>query len=558
MSDQEVKIQMTATEAGVLRILQQLERGFQKQNEKLAEIEQQSRRTTDTVKSGFSSMGAGAEKLVGQITGITSGFALARIAAQKLKQEWDDLHQRQAKAADVQVDFATQMRQLLRQSAGTFGEKRLETSVERIAAVPGVTKTQAAEAIGRAIQAVGAHDEAGLQRSEQLAIAAKKLGPEMPEDESDAIIGTGARILEHSKKGTTAEAAIGFLLLAQKASGLTGSGALGRVIAPGTVHGIEAGLSPAESTALTAAIAHGSGTTEARAVGGAVAELLEGLQKRFPGQNLHDVLGKLQTDAQLRKRVFHPGPHGGIWAGGKELGALEMPAKIGQAVDRLFSGKDLAGNESVEARVFRETKAAVGDAATGAKAFQDLQRQFQQVPGADVIAKRQAGEASAQQGRIEDLRGAQIGEIRKQLQENLSAAGVGYWQREWMDIGEFDLSTATGADPRAVARRILRSESRAVGVPKEQRKRLQDLSDKLAPDNPSSTAPALPAAGVPTTSLPPRGTGGEGGSHHVRDHMILQTLQEIRDQGRRPTPVVSADRPQYSTQSRAGYALSVG
>lgn len=112
MSDQSVELQMTATQKGILEILDKMNRNTDSLARKMDKVEKASRKGAAAGKSGFDQATASVGQFLSQVSGIGSALSAAFAVVTAIKAEVESMKRRQEAAAFQGLTFSESVRRV--------------------------------------------------------------------------------------------------------------------------------------------------------------------------------------------------------------------------------------------------------------------------------------------------------------------------------------------------------------------------------------------------------------------------------------------------------------
>lgn len=395
----------------------------------------------------------GATKQFGQfltaVSGIGSVAGAVMMLAATLKREYDDLLNRQKRAADTQLGAAPAQREAIRNLGDdkTLTPDKLAAEVARISKKSGMDQAAVYQVASTALS----FKERAASAASVLPLVEMAAGLN-PENASAASANVKAlqAIAKISPK-SSAKDIQGFIMGGKLASPVVSDESYGSYIAPGIAQMMSLGNTGRQSAAFLGALGQGIGDEEGRITANAAItfqkQLLEETKGRVKG-GVFEQLAYLQTPegARIKKKLLGPLMAGNRNA--KKIG-LEGEAKAFATLIGFIK------NEGRYAEILKGTYEDTPEI-EGAGRFVDLQEQqlagqpLQQQFRLNRMLQNTAGNA-----RIEDILGGRTSITREGLQEIMASQGFGATDRTMAGL-RFDFETGLrGKTPTDAATTIL-------------------------------------------------------------------------------------------------------
>lgn len=465
-AQERVDIKVTADNAAALSALQAIAASLEK-------IGVGGQKAGGDVAGGLEKGAISAGKMALAMVGVGSAMQAVSTAINLTNKSWDDLIERQRKAADSQISFAdAQRRAAFMLDPGTLADATKE--MQRIQAETGVPSGALFGAIGAAASARGPDFEQS-QALKYVGIAARMLpGPSTQQDEIRSIVSAG---LEMNKgfPGTTPEQAMGALLsiapaLRQEEMPTLAQNAVAPISAQRAFGGDADTFKFLGS--IMAAVGQRSGDVSGRRTATNLTNFYKQIRvktamlpKNTTMEARMNFLMNTEAGTAIRKQMLGP-----LFAGGDiEAGAERGDEAMMQAAEQIFGADARVGLKS-EAKTFvglmellqsgdnktkRMVKAAQGMILepTDPKAGDVLRGRLAEIEAQPI---QRAARLDRQLGAVAEgmkqahLPGGTTAAVRKQLEEVLSASGADWLSRRG-NMFAFDVETLFGMSPQESA-----------------------------------------------------------------------------------------------------------
>jgi len=277
------------------------------------------------------------------VTGVGSAVGGVLTIARTLRAEYDNLLERQGKAADVQEFIDRAVLAASKNTIGLMTPEELRQEAVQINADTDVPIASAAHLIGAAVTSTGVQNAAELETAKQAAAAAAAYAPEADVETQSAVAGVGASLAK--RLGVSPEEAIGFM-------GKVGLQSKVRILqfqvqnlAPALLSLVASGMDAQSSAALITSMTQEgdfTGETTATAVQNVVGELKERFGDRFTDADgnfdARAALDLLRSDEDMREIFMRGGEINGQKFGAASIGR----AKSRMAFERLITPGTMA------------------------------------------------------------------------------------------------------------------------------------------------------------------------------------------------------------------------
>lgn len=436
MGDPQVTIEFLATDQAILRSFQTVERSLLRMESRMTSVERASKQAGDTTSDAFSGAATQIKNLTSGLAGIGSAAGAVLALANQLRREWENLKSRQQDAASAQLDFATSLKQAIRNAGDLLSGTELETMSREAALRTGSTAAVAARAIGGALSARGPTNRAQALEAVSAAEAALRFAEELPSEDIKQLAGSALDIQKGQRKKVSPEAAIGLVQKVGTLSRTTELLDLVQHIAPAIANLNTAGVPIQTAGSLVAALTQGSADFTGRTSRTASVQLQRQLLERFPKLSLDEAIRKLQDEPKLRAKFFR----GGHFPGGK-FGEASFEAKEFGAVQSLLTkGSDVA-------KAFEEGKGFLGSFDDGLKTYKDLMQKFASVPSIMNQKVKLAFDSVKTDLQLLNVEGGKTSILREGLIDVMKASGLSATEQDLTRLGFEGEALRTGRAP---------------------------------------------------------------------------------------------------------------
>lgn len=297
----QVTVEFAATDAGVVKALNQQLSGILKNQEALIKMGDASKRSGQQAKSGFEDAAKSALSFASGLGIVTTATGAVQLAVGQLRREFENLKQAQADAAKTQTDTAGALgnASFALGKDPTLDVAGLERELGAISQESGVKIRDLATAAADVLSARGdksAADALGALR------AAAKLAPDQPGN----LPVFAASALDISKgTGQTPEQALGQLLTVGTASRVTNLKGLAENVAPALIGLTKFGDTTTDAGALVAAVSQGVVDPTGAVSRTSATSLAAQLEEFLPGAGSTAArIATLQGDEKLRAKFL--------------------------------------------------------------------------------------------------------------------------------------------------------------------------------------------------------------------------------------------------------------
>lgn len=444
MADPKIKYTFTGDSADAQAAIAKLEKKFDALEARIKAVATKSK----DAGSGFDAMTKGAMGAAVAVTGIGSGMDLILKGIQAANAEWQDFVDRQAKAKDENLAFAASMTDLAAATSGGLpaakerAARLSEKGNVKIESVPeGLNRLQAAKGILQTDKNV---DDAFLAAAN---VARHK---------NETMVGLAETSLSITGqlRGTTAEQAIGWSKTAMENSRAASPADWNRNALPAILGANKINNTPIEyATAMNDAIGNAANDKTLKRTATAQLGLEMQLAKALP--ELPDTRSRveaIQADTELRDAFLEGKKHKG-----KALPGLktEFVGPDGEVLN--MDGGMMAGEKRMFPAIKDMLTKGTPSADTLAKTFRDLPKlqdskplydkwaaEMSEDPNMQVADRSMKLQNNAQGLRIRDTEGA-IGSINREgFEDNMSASGIGWFERQRLQWGRFGREAILG------------------------------------------------------------------------------------------------------------------
>lgn len=452
MADNDIRITFLAQQTDLLAALTKQATELNKLSTKWSEVktkaDEAGKSQGDAIENGLADMG----RFAGSLAGVGSAAAGVLTVVSALKAEYADLVSRQKAAATEQLSLAQKQAEAIRnlgQDKTIKSGDDLQTRIRQMSERTGLSETVLTGVTSGALSARG---ELSADKALAAVEAAATLAPDLGESGlTESAMGAMGLI----RRGASPKEALGFLLSIGKTSPIKSLENTMKNVAPAINRVAGFGGSSAESGALVSALATGMEDRTGEESGTAAVRLAEQLAERLPGmKSTAERIDAIRKDPKLRNKLF--GATGGTFQVTDETGRkrsqhfpqLEARAGAVTAYRELlgFGGKVGSTGNAFDA-FLKETPNV------GPQAAMLFDEEVAKKSSTDVLRaaglKRAADSAKARQ-QTADLSGGMRDIARDAVDENLSAAGYGPFERFFNRM-----NVQFASDPTAAAADIL-------------------------------------------------------------------------------------------------------
>lgn len=408
-----VKTEFTSDPTQVVKALERMQRETIKLREDNARLRDEYRNGKQTLGGMFGEGIAGAAK-------FTAGLASVHTAVSAIRAEYDNLIQRQGKAAGVQVPLAAVQTQAF-QNLG--GDPEITSPEELVALVNQVIdETHALPRVAwqAMSDALSARGDKSARDAADAVTAAIRLSPGTPEQ---LPILAGAALDVGKAAGVDSEQALGFMLGIGSKSRVTNLEALASNIAPGALDVMKFGDDMGSAGALVATISQGVNDTQgavSRTTAVSLAQQLERFFQKTLGRDdltsTEQRIGAIQADPELRRLFME----GGTFQRGDESVSVtpaSFERKTFATVRELLTGDE----QSSVVRQYRAADAELAAIDPGDK-FRSTIEQIANLPAVQTAAAQRAFASATESIQAAD-RGAMSAVIRDGLADLRESMG---------------------------------------------------------------------------------------------------------------------------------------
>lgn len=459
MAANTAEITWVSKDEALVRTLEKTERGFDQLLRKMDRVEKASVQAGQSVGREFDAATATLKNFAMGMAGVGGLVAGIQIAARTLKQEYDQMVQRQKAALEANQSLADVLPNTFRQFGGLLSAKEVQSAVSRVSGATGVDQVRVAQAIGEAGAARGATTKAEAMQAIAAAEAALRFAPEADPQTIAALAG-GTTDLQR-RFGVSAEQSIGFLARVGGQARVTSLREQVQNLNPAIGALTQFGMAPNAAGGLVSVLTGATGDFTGAMSRTASVQLVKQLQDRgfaTPEQGI----AALQADPKLREAFFKGGRFGGKQF---EKAAFEA-ATYASIRELLTGGSALAQNYAAATR-------EVGTFAQGGETYADMVGQVGALRPVQIAGAVRAGTASLGRGQAEQQFNARVAAARKIQEEALGAvnfAGFDLPIRYTATAG-FESDVLRGVPPELRAARTLRNLAEGAARPADRGER---------------------------------------------------------------------------------------
>lgn len=361
-----------------------------------------------------------ATMFAGKLVGVAAAVGGIAAIAARLRAEYDDLLQRQGKAADSQITLAAAQRSAVFNlgSDESLSPKDMTDELSQISKKTGVREELATKVFSDMLSARGgmkARDV--LPRLESVLNAA-------PDQSGLPVLG-GATMSLGTEFGLTGDQSLGFMLQTQAASPVVSLESLAHHSVPAIVSTSKFGDSPEQAAELVAGLASAGKDSRGAESGTAAVQLADRLEK---------VLPKMKSTAERLEAVRKS----------KSLQAKVFADSFGEAKYKPIFRELLTGSEDAPAvQAYRSAQSAIQSPQEAAPVLAGLLDQYGKLPLSGTAQAQRTLDAEANRMRNADLFGGQSHVIRKGLEDVMEADNVSKTIRDLV-LTKYDATTQLG------------------------------------------------------------------------------------------------------------------
>lgn len=446
MSD-DIKISISGTDAQMVSVWQRQQAQILKNQQALIRMGEEGERAGNRVGKGVEGAGKHLVSFIGAITGVGSVVGGIAVAAAALKREYDDLLNRQRKAADAQLALADAQSQALVNLGQDkdITNKNLFQEIRKISLETGVNERDTTMAVSNALSARG--DKPARAALDAVRVA-QRLSAANPENANQL---SGA-ILDLAKRGKMSEEeAAGVFIGVSRMARVTDLHGTAEHVAPGMLGVMGFGDDISQAGALLSAVSLGEADPTGRRSRTASISLAKQLEERLPQlKNTEERIRFIQQGGAREWKKFFEGGRYRVNGRSKEFSGASFEATALPTIRELLSS-----DPNAQAR--KEYEAGLQAIPKGAQAlglFRETVGQIEAAPAMQQLKLDRFFKGRAESERIQDILSGQTAISREGLSDILESIGEGAMGRFGAGL-EFEARTFGGATPTEAAAAVL-------------------------------------------------------------------------------------------------------